>query len=125
VDEQSSVSQAFIALVAVAAICAVLTRPRGISEGVWAFGAGLLLVVTGRLSLADVGDVLRDLAGVVTFLVGLFWITLAARQAGIFDRAARLVVNAASGSGTRLMVAVFAFGTLTTAFLSNDAESCW
>jgi arsenical pump membrane protein len=121
VDEQSSVYQAFIALVAVAAICAVLTRPRGISEGVWAFGAGLLLVVTGRLSLADVGDVLRDLAGVVTFLVGLFWITLAARQAGIFDRAARLVVNAASGSGTRLMVAVFAFGTLTTAFLSNDA----
>jgi arsenical pump membrane protein len=115
------VSQAFVAVVAVGTICAVLTRPRGISEGVWALGAGLLLTATGRISLDEIGDMLHELAGVLTFLVGLFWITLAARQAGIFDRAAQLVVNAANGSGTRLMLAVFAFGTVTTAFLSNDA----
>ncbi len=114
-------SQAFVAVVAVVTIGAVLTRPRGISEGAWAIGAGTLLVVTGQLALDDLSDVLRELTDVLTFLVGLFWITLAARQAGIFDRAARVMVHSAHGSGTRLMVAVFAFGALTTAFLSNDA----
>jgi len=115
------VSEAFVALVAIGTICAVLTRPRGISEGVWALGGGVLLVATGRLSSDDIEHVLRDLTGVITFLVGLFWITLAARRAGIFDRAAGLMIDASRGSAARFMVAVFAFGAVTTAVLSNDA----
>lgn len=114
-------SEAFVGAVALVTIVAVLTRPRGISEGVWALGGGLLLVATGRLSLDDLTHVLGDLTGVLTFLIGLFWITLAARQAGLFEHAARVIVTRANGSGVRLMLAVFAFGTLTTALLSNDA----
>lgn len=114
-------SEAFVAIVAFGAIAAVLTRPRGINEGVWALGGGLVLIVTGRLSVDDLAGTLRDLTGVMTFLIGLFWITLVARRAGLFERAARVVVLAAGGSGTRLMLAVFVLGTVTTMFLSNDA----
>ncbi|HEX5165086.1 MAG TPA: ArsB/NhaD family transporter [Thermomicrobiales bacterium] len=114
-------SEAFVAVVALLTIVAVLTRPRGINEGIWALGGGLLLAGTGRLSLDSVGDVLRDLTGVLIFLIGLFWVTLAARRAGLFERAAHSVVTVSGGSGPWLMLAIFAFGTLTTALLSNDA----
>lgn len=114
-------SESFVAVIAFMTIVAVLTRPRGINEGIWALSGGCVLIVTGRLSRNDLVDVVHDLTGVVTFLAGLFWITLAARQSGLFERAARIVVGAAHGSSTRLMLAVFAFGTVTTALLSNDA----
>jgi arsenical pump membrane protein len=116
-----AVSEALVAVVAGLTIVAVLARPRGINEGIWAFSGGLVLAISGCLSLDDIGAVLRDLTGVLTFLVGLFWVTLAARQAGLFERAARAIVSISGGSGPRLMLAVFAFGTVTTALLSNDA----
>ncbi|RIK46372.1 MAG: hypothetical protein DCC58_03470 [Chloroflexi bacterium] len=109
------------AAIAVATILAVLTRPRGISEGVWAVTGGALMVATLRITPREALATLADLSGVLVFLVGLFWLTLAAGRAGLFERAALLSVRAAGGDGRRLLAAVFAFGTLTTALLSNDA----
>lgn len=109
------------AAIAIATIAAVLTRPRGVSEGVWALGGGLLMVSTRRISVDHTLDVLGDLTGVLVFLAGLFWLTLAAGRAGLFERAALLSVRAAREDGRRLLAAVFVFGTLTTAVLSNDA----
>jgi arsenical pump membrane protein len=112
---------ALTALIAIATITAVLTRPRGVSEGLAALAGDLLMLVTRRISLHAALDVLADLAGVLIFLVGLFWLTLAAGRAGLFERAALLAVRAAQGDGRKLLASVFLFGMLTTTVLSNDA----
>jgi arsenical pump membrane protein len=109
------------ALIVFATIVAVLVRPRGISEGTAALAGAILLIVTGGLPLSEIPDVVRSIHGVLLFLVGLFWLTLAADRSGVFDRMARLSVRSARGDARRLLMAVFAFGTLTTAVLSNDA----
>jgi arsenical pump membrane protein len=109
------------AIIVVGTIAAVLVRPRGISEGVAALGGAILLLLTGSLPLSALPDVFRSISGVLLFLIGLFWLTLAADRAGVFDRAARLTVRSARGNAHLLLMAVFVFGTLTTAVLSNDA----
>ena len=111
----------FVGSVALLTIAAVLTRPRGVSEGTLALAGGLLLVATGHLPLRAAGDALRGVTGVLAFLVGLFWLTLAAERAGLFARATRLTVRAARGDPRRLLAAVFVLGAMTTAVLSNDA----
>jgi arsenical pump membrane protein len=115
------VATALTAMIAVATIIAVLTRPRGINEGAWALSGAVILVALGRLPFEALLDALQGLLGVLAFLFGLFWLTLAADRAGLFDRAAIITVRAADGSSARLLAAVFVLGTLTTALLSNDA----
>jgi arsenical pump membrane protein len=99
----------------------VLARPRGVSEGVWALGGGLLLVAGGALPAATALATIRDLAGVALFLAGLFWLSLAASRAGLIDLLSDQVVRRSAADGRLLMVAVFALGTAVTALLSNDA----
>jgi arsenical pump membrane protein len=115
------VGTALTASIAIVTLAAVLTRPRGISEGAAALTGALFLVATGRLPLGAMFDVLHDLIGVLAFLCGLFWLTLSAERAGLFDRAAWFTVRSARGNPAHLLAAVFVLGTLTTAILSNDA----
>ena len=120
-DNASGMATAFVAHVALATVVTVLTRPWGVRDGPWALVGGLLLVATGRLPPLAALHALRGVAGVFIFLVGLNWLTLVVRHAGLFERAARLTVRAANGDCRRLLAAVFVLGTLTTALLSNDA----
>jgi len=109
------------AAIAIATLVAVLTRPRGYSEGVWALAGGLLMLATGRIGPAETLDALRGISGVVVFLFGLFWLSLVASRAGLIERAAQLTTRMAGGNSHRLLFAVFALGTVITALLSNDA----
>jgi arsenical pump membrane protein len=115
------VSQALVAVIALITVTAVLTRPRGISEGTVAISGAVLMVATGQIPLDVVGDTLRGLIPVIAFLLGLFWLTLACERAGLFDLAALATLKSAHGNSYTLLVAVFLLGTLTTAILSNDA----
>lgn len=109
------------ACIAIGTVLAVLTRPRGISEGFWALIGGVLMLATGVLPLHRIDDVLAGITGVLVFLFGLFWLTLASDRAGLFDNASRWIVRAAGGDPRRLLNLVFVLGTVTTAVLSNDA----
>lgn len=95
-------------------------RPRGIDEGVWALGGGVLLVALGALDLSDAVRTAFDLHGVALFLIGLFWLSLAAERAGLIAVWGDRMVGLARGDGRRLLVAVVIFCTLTTALFSND-----
>lgn len=98
----------------------ILVRPRGLNEGVWAIGGALALLLVGALPLGAALESLGELFGVVAFLVGLFWLTLAADRAGLIDACSDAIARVAGGNGRTLLLAVVLFGVLTTALFSND-----
>ena len=110
-------------VIASAATLAIVTRPFGVTEAVWAVGGGAALVVLGVLPVsAAVGAVAKG-DDVYLFLLGMMLLSEAARQEGLFDWVATYAVNAARGSARRLFGLVYATGTVITVFLSNDATA--
>jgi len=101
----------------------VLFRPFRLPEAFWAAAGALLLCVTGLMTLPDaLAAVLRGY-DVYLFLAGMMLISELARKTGLFDHVAALAVRRARGSAPRLFLMVYGFGTLVTAFMSNDATA--
>jgi len=101
----------------------VIVRPWSIPEYIWAVLGAAVLVIAGllpwRSALAAVGKG----TDVYLFLIGMMLLAEAARREGLFDWLAAHAVRAARGSARRLFMIVYAVGTLTTIFLSNDATA--
>ncbi len=110
-------------VIVVATLAAIVIRPRGISEAWVALAGAALLVVGGFLPWGDVPKVLLGQANVFGFFLGLMAIAALADQAGVFQLLATLAARWARGSAFRLYLGIFALGTLTTLFLSNDATA--
>lgn len=116
-------SQVAIWVIAAVTIVAILLRPKGWSEAVWAcLGAGLLLIFR-LLSVHEALSALLKGTDVYLFLSGMMLLAELARQEGLFDWLAWHAVLAAKGSQIRLFTLVYAVGILVTAFLSNDATA--
>jgi arsenical pump membrane protein len=101
----------------------VMLRPRGITESVAALVGGGLMLVLGRVQLAEAAQVLLDRWDVFLFFLGLMTIAAVADSAGFFDWAAAAAMQLAKGSGLRLFLNVFILGALISTFLSNDATA--
>jgi arsenical pump membrane protein len=114
---------AWVWIISVITIAAVLIRPAKWPEALWAcLGAGLL-VVAGLLPVpAAVAAVAKGI-DVYLFLTGMMLLAELARREGVFDWLASLAVRAARGSRARLFTLVYLVGTLVTVFLSNDATA--
>lgn len=112
-------------IIGVATVLAILAgiviRPRGISEAWIALGGAAILLLGGYLQVGEVPRVLVQQANVYGFFLGLMAIAALADQAGVFDLLATLSARWAGGSAFRLYLGVFALGTVTTMFFSNDA----
>jgi arsenical pump membrane protein len=110
-------------LIAAFTITAILLRPRGWSEAVWAcVGAGLLLALR-LLSVPQALSAVWKGTDVYLFLTGMMLLAELARREGLFDWLASHAVLAARGSQIRLFTLIYAVGILVTAFLSNDATA--
>lgn len=119
----SSYSATLIWSVAALTTAGVLLRPFRLPEPFWAVAGALLLCVTGLLAAPDaLGAVARGV-DVYLFLAGMMLISELARKTGLFDHIAALAVRQARGSARRLFLLVYGFGTLVTAFMSNDATA--
>ncbi|KWR76373.1 arsenic transporter [Cupriavidus sp. IDO] len=119
----SSYSATLIWSVAALTTAGVLLRPFRLPEPFWAVAGALLLCVTGLLAVPDaLGAVARGV-DVYLFLAGMMLISELARKTGLFDHVAALAVRQARGSARRLFLLVYGFGTLVTAFMSNDATA--
>jgi arsenical pump membrane protein len=117
------VSHIVIWVIAALTIIAILLRPRGWSEAIWAcLGASLLLLLR-LLSLPEALGAVRKGTDVYLFLTGMMLLAELARREGLFDWLASHAVLAAKGSQTRLLTLVYAVGILVTTFLSNDATA--
>lgn len=109
--------------IAAIATLGVIVRPWSIPEYVWAVLGAAALILPGlmpwRSALAAAGKG----TDVYLFLIGMMLLAEAARREGLFDWLAAHAVRAARGSASRLFTIVYAVGTLTTIFLSNDATA--
>jgi arsenical pump membrane protein len=112
-----------VAVVAILTILAILIRPFGWPEAVWACAAAVLLVGFGLVAKGEAVDAIAQGTDVYLFLAGMMLLAEVARREGVFDWLAGLAVNASSGSRLRLFTLVYAVGVVVTVFLSNDATA--
>ncbi len=116
-------SSALIWLISLATLAAILVRPKGWPEALWACLGALILVASGLLPLSQAGAAVRKGIDVYLFLTGMMLLSELARQKGVFDWLASLAVAAAKGSRARLFTLVYLVGIAVTVFLSNDATA--
>lgn len=109
--------------IAAIATLGVIVRPWSIPEYIWAVLGAAALVVAGLLPWRNALAAAGKGTDVYLFLVGMMLLAEAARREGLFDWLAAHAVRAARGSARRLFLIVYAVGTLTTIFLSNDATA--
>jgi arsenical pump membrane protein len=102
---------------------AIVLRPSGLPEAIWASLAVLALIV---FKLIPPSQVLPGVArgyDVYMFLAGMMTLAELGRRQGVFDWLAAHAGRAAAGSGRRLFLLVYLAGTLVTVTLSNDATA--
>lgn len=120
---QPALSPSLIWPIAAFSTLGVLTRPFRIAEAWWAGLGALLLLVTGQLTLGEVGHAVRQGTDVYLFLIGMMLVAEMARITGLFDWIAAQAVRASSGSSRRLFCIVYGVGILVTTLMSNDATA--
>ena len=114
----------FVALaIFIATLLAILTRPRGLNEGIAAMIGAILMVATGVVSLESAWHVLFTNWDVFLFFLGMLTVTLLAEQAGIFTWLATQAASRSRGNKTLLFLNVFGLGVVISTFLTNDATA--
>jgi len=116
-------TDALIWIIVAVTFLLVLVRPKKISEAIWAALGALLLVLLRVIPVHDALAAVRQGTDVYLFLTGMMLLAELARREGFFDWAAFIALKVAKGSHKRLFAIVYAVGTVTTIFLSNDATA--
>ncbi len=109
--------------IAAVATAAVIMRPFGFPEAIWAATGAVLLMVLGLLPWRDALRAVGKGVDVYLFLTGMMLLSEIARREGLFDWLAAFAARLANGSAPRLFLLIYAVGTVVTAFLSNDAAA--
>jgi arsenical pump membrane protein len=110
-------------LVAALAIFAIITRPWGLPEAVWAVAGAGVLVLGSLVSPNQAWTAVLAGTDVYLFLAGMMLLAELARAEGLFDWVAALAIRWARGAPARLFALVYLVGIVVTALLSNDATA--
>jgi arsenical pump membrane protein len=110
-------------LIAALAIFAIITRPWGLPEAVWAVAGAAVLVLGSLVSWTQARAAMLQGTDVYLFLAGMMLLAELARTEGLFDWVAALAVRWARGAPYRLFGLVYLVGIVVTALLSNDATA--
>src|SRR5579859_7928154 len=111
--------------VAVAALtlALVVTRPRGLNEGVVALLGGALVLVLGLVPADQALRLEADNWNVFLFFAGMMAIAALADQSGVFDLVANAGARLAGGRIALLYVVVFALGAVISLLYANDSAA--
>lgn len=109
--------------IALLSTAAVIIRPFGWPEAIWAVAGAILLVILGFLPISQAMQAVAKGTDVYLFLIGMMLLSEVGRREGLFDWVATLAVNHAKGSPRRLFLLVYLVGVAVTTFLSNDAAA--
>ena len=101
----------------------IIVRPRHISEAVAAAAGAALMVLLGYVKPANALLAIYSQWNLYGFFLGLMIVSAIAEEAGLFEMLATSAGRWARGSSLWLYLAVFAIGSLITAFLTNDATA--
>lgn len=110
-------------IIAVLTILAILIRPRGWTEALWACAGAGLLVAFRYLSPHQALLAAQRGTDVYLFLAGMMVLAELARRQGLFDWLAWHAVAASKGSQVRLFALIYGVGIAVTTLLSNDATA--
>lgn len=106
-----------------ASTAAVITRPFGWPEAIWAVLGAALLLLFGLMPPSAALSAVGKGMDVYLFLLGMMLLSETARAHGLFDWVAATAAMHARGSTSRLFLLVYITGIVTTTFLSNDATA--
>lgn len=101
----------------------IVTRPRGMNEGLSAALGAAATLALGTATLADAWRGLEDTAGILAFLLAMMLVSTVAERAGLFEWAASRAVELSGGRGRLLFVNLYLLGAAVTLFLSLDVTA--
>lgn len=101
----------------------VVTRPRGLNEGVTALLGAALVLVFGLVSFSSAVRLELATWNVFLFFLGMMAIAALADQSGAFDVVALAAARLARGRIILLYVAIFALGAAISLFFANDSAA--
>jgi arsenical pump membrane protein len=110
-------------LVAALTLAAVVTRPRGLNEGVAALLGAALVVLLRLVPPGQALSVEWSNWNVFLFFLGMMAVAALADQSGVFDRVAALAARLAVGRVFLLYLAVFLLGGVISVLFANDSAA--
>lgn len=100
----------------------ILWRPRGINEAVFASIGALVVILSGSVSLTDLGIITETISGAAITIMATIVMAIVLESFGFFHWVAEKLAEKAKGSGIRLFWYVNLLCFLMTLFFNNDGS---
>jgi arsenical pump membrane protein len=100
----------------------ILWRPRGINEAIPATIGAVLVLISGSVSLTDLGVITETISGAAITIMATIVMAIVLESFGFFNWVAEKLAAKANGSGIRLFWYVNLLCFLMTLFFNNDGS---
>ncbi|MFD0050951.1 arsenic transporter [Actinomycetes bacterium NPDC127524] len=100
----------------------ILWRPRGINEAIPAAIGAIIIVLSGSVSMSDLGLIAGTISGAAITIVATIVMAIVLESFGFFNWMAEKLAAKAKGSGIRLFWYVNLLCFLMTLFFNNDGS---
>jgi arsenical pump membrane protein len=106
----------------VATLIFILWRPRGINEAIPATIGAIFVIISGSVSLTDLGVITETISGAAITIMATIVMAIVLESFGFFNWVAEKLAAKAKGSGIRLFWYVNLLCFLMTLFFNNDGS---
>ena len=100
----------------------ILWRPRGINEAIPATIGAIIVILSGSVSLTDLGIIAETISGAAITIMATIVMAIVLESFGFFNWVAEKLAEKANGSGIRLFWYVNLLCFLMTLFFNNDGS---